>query len=155
MGLTLHAEGAVTTAARTSGLHPINVITDTHPGFATDLQPPLMVLATQADGLSYFRERVHAARYSLAGELAKLGAQITVKGERATVLGSTRLRGADVVAHDLRAGISLVLAGLVAAGGTIIDNAQMIDRGHTDLVARLTALGAHIVRDETSPTTTA
>ncbi len=149
MGLTLHTNGAVTTVARTANLHAINIITDTHPGFATDLQPPLMALATQAPGVSFFRERIHDARYALATELRKLGAEIGIDGEKATVSGATKLRGANVTAHDLRTGISLVLAGLVADGETVIGNAQMIDRGHADLVTRLAALGAHINREDT------
>lgn len=149
MGLTLTNDGAVTHASRPGALHGINVITDTHPGFATDLQPPLMALATQADGMSYFRERIHNARYALAGELEKLGAQIAIEGEKATVAASARLRGTEVVAHDLRTGIALVLAGLAAEGETIISGAHMIDRGHADLAARLRGLGADITRDDT------
>jgi UDP-N-acetylglucosamine 1-carboxyvinyltransferase len=148
MGVELATAGAVTTVARPAELHPINVITDTHPGFATDLQPPLMALATQAAGTSYFRERIHDARYGLVGELVKLGADVTVDGEKAVVHGGTPLRGAEVVAQDLRTGIGLVLAGLVADGETVVTNGAMIDRGHADLVTRFTALGADISRDE-------
>jgi UDP-N-acetylglucosamine 1-carboxyvinyltransferase len=147
MGLVLHTDGAVTTVTSGSDLHPINIITDTHPGFATDLQPPLMALATQAKGFSYFRERIHQSRYSLADQLTRLGAQITVTGERATVHGPTQLHGGQVAAPDLRAGVALVLAALVADGETTITNAQMIDRGHVDLVTRLHSLGAHISRE--------
>jgi len=149
MGLALTTDGAVTQASLPGALHAINVITDTHPGFATDLQPPLMALATQADGMSYFRERIHNSRYALAGELEKLGAQITVEGEKATVAAPALLRGTDVVAHDLRTGIALVLAGLAAEGETVISGAHMIDRGHADLAARLRGLGADITRDDT------
>ncbi|GAA1378395.1 UDP-N-acetylglucosamine 1-carboxyvinyltransferase [Catellatospora chokoriensis] len=153
MGVTLRPEGAVTTASRLGDLHPINIITDTHPGFATDLQPPLMALATQASGTSYIRERIHDARYALASELTKLGASIVIEGERATVIGATELRGDTVTAHDLRTGVSLILAGLVAHGETVIENGRMIERGHADLVARLRALGAHISREELPDTT--
>lgn len=148
MGVDLAPAGAVTLVQRTGPLHPINVITDTHPGFATDLQPPLMALATQATGTSYFRERIHDARYGLVGELAKLCADVTSDGEKAVVHGGKRLRGAEVIAQDLRTGIGLVLAGLVADGETVVTNGAMIDRGHSDVIPRFTALGAHIVRDE-------
>lgn len=148
MGVDLATAGAVTTVARTGSLHPINVITDTHPGFATDLQPPLMALATQATGTSYFRERIHDARYALVGELISLGADITVDGEKAVVNGGNALRGAEVVAQDLRTGIGLILAGLVADGETVVTHGATIDRGHADLVSRFTALGADITREE-------
>lgn len=148
MGLTLTTEGAVTTVTRPTDLHPINVITDPHPGYATDLQPPLMALATQATGTSYLRERVHNARYALAAELAQLGADVQIRGDMATITGPTPLHGAPVVARDLRTGIALVLAGLVATGETVINDAQLIERGHADLPARLAALGAQVSRDE-------
>ncbi len=148
MGVDLAPAGAVTLVRRHGPLHPINVITDTHPGFATDLQPPLMALATQATGTSYFRERIHDARYGLVGELAKLGADVTADGEKAVVHGGKPLRGTEVIAQDLRTGIRLVLAGLVADGETIVTNGAMIDRGHSDVISRFAALGADIVRDE-------
>ncbi len=147
MGIVLESNGAVTTASRPGALHGINIITAPHPGFATDLQPPVMALATQAEGDSYLRERVHDARYALAGELSKLGARIDVDGEKATIAGNTRLHGAQVTAHDLRTGISLVLAGLAAQGETVVHQAEMIDRGHADLITRLQALGADITRE--------
>ena len=149
MGVHLKAAGAVTTVSRRGELHPINVVTDTHPGFATDLQPSLMALATQAKGTSYIRERIHDARYALVEEITKLGATIGVDGEAAVVHAPTSLRGANVVARDLRTGISLVLAGLVADGRTVITNGAMIERGHADLVDRFVALGADIQREHT------
>ncbi|MEV4754885.1 UDP-N-acetylglucosamine 1-carboxyvinyltransferase [Micromonospora sp. NPDC049559] len=147
MGVVLTAAGAVTTVTRPGPLHPINVITDTHPGFATDLQPPLLALATQAPGVSYFRERIHDARYALVPEINQLGARIAVDGEKAVVHGPTPLRGAEVVARDLRTGIALVLAGLVAEGETVVGNGAMIERGHADLVTRFAALGADVRRE--------
>lgn len=149
MGVHLTAVGAVTTVARPGPLHPINVITDTHPGFATDFQPSVMALATQATGTSYIRERIHDARYALVREINKLGARVSADGEKAFVDGPSALRGAEVVARDLRTGISLVLAGLVADGETVVTNGGMIERGHADLVNRFAALGADIRREET------
>jgi UDP-N-acetylglucosamine 1-carboxyvinyltransferase len=148
MGVQLACSGAVTGVSRRTELHPINVVTDTHPGFATDLQPSLMALATLAPGTSYIRERIHDARYALVPEINKLGAHVTIDGEKAVVHGPTRLHGAEVIAHDLRTGISLVLAGLVADGETVVTNGAMIDRGHGDLVTRFAALGADIRREE-------
>ena len=146
MGVELRESGATTEVSRTGELHPINIVTDTHPGFATDLQPPFMALATQAPGTSYIRERIHDARYALVPEMNKLGAQVSVDGEKAVVEGHSRLRGTEVAAHDLRTGISLVLAGLVADGETVVTNGTMIERGHSDLEARFRALGADIER---------
>ena len=148
MGVHLASSGAVTAVARLGPLHPINIVTDTHPGFATDLQPSLMALATQAPGTSYIRERIHDARYALVPEINKLGAQVSVDGEKAVVHGPTRLHGAEVIAQDLRTGISLVLAGLVADGETVVSNGAMIERGHADLVARFAGLGADIHREQ-------
>lgn len=148
MGVHLGSSGAVTTVARSGPLHSINIITDTHPGFATDLQPSLMALATQAPGTSYIRERIHDARYALVPEINKLGAHVTVDGEKAVVHGPTRLHGTQVIAHDLRTGISLVLAGLAAEGETVVTNGTMIERGHAELVSRFAALGADIRREE-------
>lgn len=147
MGIELDSSGAVTTVDGTGQLDPINIVTDAHPGFATDLQPPIMAVATQAPGTSYLRERIHDSRYSLVPEINKLGAGITVDGEKAVVDGPVKLHGAEVVAQDLRTGISLVLAGLVADGVTVVANGAMIDRGHADLVDRFTALGADIERE--------
>ena len=147
MGVHFAPAGAVTTVARPGPLHPINVITDTHPGFATDLQPSVMALATQALGTSYLRERIHDARYALVPEINKLGGHADIDGEKAVVHGPTPLRGGQVTAHDLRTGISLVLAGLVADGETVIANGAMIERGHADLVTRFAALGVDLSRE--------
>jgi UDP-N-acetylglucosamine 1-carboxyvinyltransferase len=148
MGVGLTASGAATTVTRPGALEPINIVTDPFPGFATDLQPPFMALATQAAGASYIRERIHDARYALASELNKLGAEVSTDGEKAVVNGPAKLHGAEVHASDLRTGISLVLAGLVAEGETVVTNGAMIDRGHARLVERFTALGADIRREE-------
>lgn len=148
MGVHLASAGAVTNIACPGPLNSINVVTDTHPGFATDLQPSLMALATQAPGTSYLRERIHDARYALVPEINKLGANISVDGEKAVVHGPTRLRGTEVIAHDLHTGISLLLAGLAADGQTVVTNGGMIERGHSNLVTRFAALGADIRREE-------
>ncbi|WP_169949753.1 UDP-N-acetylglucosamine 1-carboxyvinyltransferase [Microbispora sp. H11081] len=147
MGVEFENHGAVLQVRRNRPLRPINVITDTYPGFATDLQSPLMTVACLAEGSSYIHERIFDGRFALAGELNKMGANVEVEGNRAVVHGPTPLRGADVTAHDLRSGIALVLAGLAAEGETTIGSGYLIDRGHAALAQRMQALGADVVRE--------
>ncbi|WP_066934567.1 UDP-N-acetylglucosamine 1-carboxyvinyltransferase [Microtetraspora fusca] len=150
MGVEFAVDGAVLNVRRDRRLRPINVITDTYPGFATDLQSPLMTVACLADGSSYIHERIFDGRFALAGELNKMGANIEVDGSRAVVHGPTPLRGTEVTAHDLRSGIALVLAGLCAEGETTIDSGYLIDRGHAHLAQRMQALGADVERQISS-----
>ncbi|WP_433220023.1 UDP-N-acetylglucosamine 1-carboxyvinyltransferase [Microtetraspora malaysiensis] len=150
MGVEFATDGAVLNVRRDRPLRPINVITDTYPGFATDLQSPLMTVACLADGSSYIHERIFDGRFALAGELNKMGANIEVDGNRAVVHGPTPLRGTEVTAHDLRSGIALVLAGLCAEGETTIDSGYLIDRGHAHLAQRMQALGADVERQISS-----
>ncbi|MEZ0076595.1 UDP-N-acetylglucosamine 1-carboxyvinyltransferase [Planotetraspora sp. GP83] len=152
MGVEFETDGAVLHVRRDRGLRPINVITDTYPGFATDLQSPLMTVACLADGSSYIHERIFDGRFALAGELNKMGAKIEVDGSRAVVHGPTPLRGTEVTAHDLRSGIALVLAGLAADGETTIGSGYLIDRGHAALAQRMQALGADVEREISSLT---
>ncbi|WP_169985603.1 UDP-N-acetylglucosamine 1-carboxyvinyltransferase [Microbispora sp. H10836] len=147
MGVEFEQHGAVLQVRRNRPLRPINVITDTYPGFATDLQSPLMTVACLAEGSSYIHERIFDGRFALAGELNKMGANVEVEGSRAVVHGPTPLRGTDVTAHDLRSGIALVLAGLAAEGETTIGSGYLIDRGHAALAQRMQALGADVVRE--------
>ncbi|MGW4425641.1 UDP-N-acetylglucosamine 1-carboxyvinyltransferase [Streptosporangium sp. NPDC004631] len=150
MGVEFADHGAVLHVRRDRPLRPINVITDTYPGFATDLQSPIMTVACLADGASYIHERIFDGRFALASELNKMGADIEVKENSAVVRGATPLTGTDVTAHDLRSGIALVLAGLAAEGETVIGSGYLIDRGHAYLAERMQALGAD-VRREISP----
>ncbi|GIH46433.1 UDP-N-acetylglucosamine 1-carboxyvinyltransferase [Microbispora rosea] len=147
MGVEFENHGAVLQVRRNRPLRPINVITDTYPGFATDLQSPLMTVACLAEGSSYIHERIFDGRFALAGELNKMGANVEVEGSRAVVHGPTPLHGTDVTAHDLRSGIALVLAGLAAEGETTIGSGYLIDRGHAALAQRMQALGADVVRE--------
>jgi UDP-N-acetylglucosamine 1-carboxyvinyltransferase len=147
MGVEFHQQGAVLQVRRERALRPINVITDEYPGFATDLQSPIMALSCLADGPSYIYERIFDGRFKLAGELTNMGASIVLDGNRAKVEGPTPLHGAEVVAHDLRAGSALVLAGLAATGETTITSAYYLDRGHAHMAERLSVLGADIVRE--------
>ena len=151
MGVEFARHGAVLQVRCTNPLKPINVITDTYPGFATDLQSPMMAVACLADGVSYIHERIFDGRFALAGELNKMGADVRIKDSGATVHGRTPLTGTRVTAHDLRSGIALVLAGLAAEGETVIDSGYLIDRGHAHLAERMQALGANITREISGP----
>jgi UDP-N-acetylglucosamine 1-carboxyvinyltransferase len=147
MGVEFSTHGAILQVRRERALRPINVITSPFPGFATDLQSPIMALSTLADGTSYIRETIFDGRYTLAGELNKLGAKVEIAGNLALVHGPTVLKGSEVVAHDLRAGIALILAGLAAEGETVVTPGYPINRGHASVAARLTTLGADVVEE--------
>jgi len=147
MGVDFARQGAVLHVRCDQPLRPINIITDTYPGFATDLQSPMMTVAALAGGTSYIHERIFDGRFALAGELNKMGANVKVEGSRAVVRGATPLAGTRVTAHDLRSGIALVLAGLAAKGETVIESGYLIDRGHAHLAARMRALGADITQE--------
>jgi UDP-N-acetylglucosamine 1-carboxyvinyltransferase len=144
MGVEFATHGAILQVRRDKQLRPINVITDTYPGFATDLQSPIMALSCLADGTSYIRETIFDGRYNLAGELNKMGAKVEVAGNAALVHGPSVLHGTEVIAHDLRSGIALILAGLAAEGETIVAPGYLIDRGHADIASRFATLGADI-----------
>jgi UDP-N-acetylglucosamine 1-carboxyvinyltransferase len=144
MGVEFATHGAILQVRRERALRPINVITSPFPGFATDLQSPIMALSTLADGTSYIRETIFDGRYTLVSELNKLGAKVEVAGNAALVHGPNVLKGTEVTAHDLRSGIALILAGLDADGETVVAPGYPIDRGHASVAARLTTLGADI-----------
>jgi UDP-N-acetylglucosamine 1-carboxyvinyltransferase len=148
MGVEFATHGAILQVRRERPLRPINVITSPFPGYATDLQSPIMALSCLADGTSYIRETIFDGRYTLAGELNKMGAKVEVAGNAAVVHGPSVLRGADVTAHDLRTGIALILAGLAAEGETVVSPGYPVDRGHASVAGRLSTLGADI-RQET------
>jgi UDP-N-acetylglucosamine 1-carboxyvinyltransferase len=147
MGVEFSTSGAVVQVRRERQLRPINVITSPYPGFATDLQSPIMAVSCLADGTSYIRETIYDGRYMLAGELNKMGAKVEVAGNAVLVHGPIPLKGAEVIAHDLRTGIALVLAGLAADGETVVAPGYPIDRGHVSVAARLTTLGADITEE--------
>lgn len=123
-----------------------DVITEEYPGFPTDLQAQYMALATQAEGTSVITENIFENRFMHALEMVRMGANIKIEGRRATVRGKTPLSGAAVLASDLRASASLVLAALVADGETIIDRVYHIDRGYENIEEKLKAVGAQIKR---------
>jgi len=127
-------------------LKPADVATEEYPGFATDMQAQYMVLATQAEGISIVTENIFENRFMHAQELVRMGANITVEGRQAIVRGKTPLSAAAVLASDLRASASLVLAGLVAEGETIIDRVYHIDRGYERIEEKLRSVGAQMKR---------
>jgi UDP-N-acetylglucosamine 1-carboxyvinyltransferase len=127
-------------------LKAVNVETAPYPGFATDLQAQFMALMTVAEGESVFSETIFENRFMHAPELMRLGAHIAVAGGEAVVLGTDKLRGAPVMATDLRASVSLVIAGLAAEGRTVVNRVYHLDRGFERLEEKLSACGAQIER---------
>ncbi len=125
---------------------PQDITTSPYPGFPTDMQAQFMVLLTQAEGTSIINETVFDRRFAHVNELERLGAMIEVQGDRATITGKTPLSGAEVMATDLRASASLVLAGMIARGDTVINDVEHLYRGYENLEAKLQALGVDIVR---------
>lgn len=131
---------------RSSRLLAADVTTEEYPGFATDLQAQYMALATQAEGVSVITETIFENRFMHALELMRMGADIRIEGRRAIVTGPRELTGAAVIASDLRASASLVLAGLVARGETVVDRVYHIDRGYERIEEKLSRVGARIRR---------
>jgi UDP-N-acetylglucosamine 1-carboxyvinyltransferase len=145
----VHIETVDKTTVRVRGAKKLiaaDITTEEYPGFATDMQAQYMALATQAEGASVITETIFENRYLHASEMLRMGANITVDGRRAVVRGPSPLTGTPVIASDLRASASLVLAGLIADGETIIDRVYHIDRGYEDIVKKLRGVGAQIVR---------
>jgi UDP-N-acetylglucosamine 1-carboxyvinyltransferase len=129
-----------------AGLAPVEVTTAPFPGFPTDLQAQLMALMTRAKGTSRITETIFENRFMHVQELARLGARIHLHGETATVEGVARLKGAPVMATDLRASVSLVIAALAADGDTMVNRVYHLDRGFERLEDKLAACGAKIER---------
>ena len=136
---TLHVKCA-------GGLRSKDVTTEPHPHFPTDMQAQYMALMTQAEGTSMITETIFENRFMHASELIRLGANIQISGNKAVVHGRTQLTGAPILASDLRASASLVLAALCAEGETLIDRVYHIDRGYETIVKKLSSVGADIDR---------
>ena len=132
--------------SRDKQLKKINIKTKPYPGFPTDLQAQLMVLLTQVKGISKIKEEIFENRFMHVPELKRMGAQIEIKNKTATIIGPTKLTGAEVMATDLRASVSLVLAGLVAESRTIINRIYHLDRGYEFLENKLKRCKAEIKR---------
>jgi UDP-N-acetylglucosamine 1-carboxyvinyltransferase len=129
-----------------TGIEPVNVTTDPFPGFPTDLQAQFMALMTRARGTSKVTETIFENRFMHVQELARLGADISLSGQTATIRGVERLKGAQVMATDLRASVSLVIAALSAEGETVVNRVYHLDRGFERLEEKLTRCGAAVER---------
>jgi UDP-N-acetylglucosamine 1-carboxyvinyltransferase len=127
-------------------LMPVNLETMPYPGFPTDLQAQMMALVTMADGVSTIRETIFENRFMHVQELARLGAEISLSGDTAHVKGVSKLTGAQVMATDLRASVSLVIAALAAEGETMLHRVYHLDRGFETLEAKLQRCGAQVER---------
>jgi UDP-N-acetylglucosamine 1-carboxyvinyltransferase len=127
-------------------LRATDITTEEYPGFATDLQAQYMAMMTLAEGISFVTETIFENRFMHTQELGRMGANIRVEGRQAIVAGVTELTGAQVIASDLRASASLVLAGLVARGETVVDRVYHIDRGYERIEEKLARVGARIER---------
>ena len=129
-------------------VRPVDVATLPYPGFPTDMQPQFMALMSLADGNSVITENVYESRFMFADELKRMGADIDIEGHRALIRGVRALQGAPVRSPDLRGGASLVLAGLVAEGQTVVGDVHHIMRGYEDLTGKLSSLGADVCLTE-------
>ncbi|AXC50659.1 UDP-N-acetylglucosamine 1-carboxyvinyltransferase [Paracoccus suum] len=146
-GITVSEDARGLTVARKNGrVRAVDVTTAPFPGFPTDLQAQIMALLCTAEGTSHLEETIFENRFMHAPELTRMGARIDVHGGRATVTGTERLRGAPVMATDLRASVSLILAGLAAEGETVVRRVYHLDRGYEHVEDKLAAVGARIER---------
>jgi UDP-N-acetylglucosamine 1-carboxyvinyltransferase len=146
MGCELE-EGEGSLRVRSSGrLRSVDVVTEVYPGFPTDLQAQIMALLAVADGTGVIRETIYADRFTHVPELVRLGADITLAGNVATVRGVPELQGAPVMSTDIRASSALILAGLFANGETKISRVYHIDRGYEAIETKLAKLGARVRR---------
>jgi len=145
IGVTIEElDDSIRVDATGSSFRPTRIKTMPYPGFPTDMQPQMCVLLTQASGQSMITEGIYETRFRYVDDLVRMGAQIKVDTRRAIITGGTELHGADVTALDLRAGVAMVIAGLIADGETSISNIYCIERGYDDLVGKLTGLGANV-----------
>ena len=146
MGSKITINGLAITLQSGGRPRAADIATAVYPGFATDMQAQMMALAAIADGVSVITDTIYHDRFSHAPELARMGADICVVDNVATVHGKTRLKGAPVMATDLRASAALVLAGLAAEGETVVSRIYHLDRGYENLAAKLATLGARVER---------
>ena len=146
MGLDITAVTDGVRLVSSGRLRAVDVQTLPYPGLATDYKPLLVTLLAVAEGVGIVTENLYPGRFRYVEELSKLGADIRTDGHHAIVRGVERLRGAAVVAPDIRAGAALVVAGLAAEGRTVISGVEHIDRGYDDIVGRLVGLGALVER---------
>ena len=146
MGCEISPDGDLLTIEATGRPQPVEVVTRPYPGFPTDMQAQVMAACCVANGTSFITETIYTDRFTHVAELQRLGADIRLDGARAAIFGVERLQGAPVMATDLRASAALVLAGVAAAGETVVNRVYHIDRGYERIEERLAALGAKIRR---------
>ena len=146
MGFGIKTTADTMTLIPTEFIKPVNIITQEYPAFPTDMQAQFLALATQAEGTSTIEERLFENRFMHVSELQRLGADIKLNGNVATITGPSELFGADVMATDLRASSALVLAGVIAKGTTDVHRIYHLDRGYENLEKKLIALGGKIER---------
>jgi UDP-N-acetylglucosamine 1-carboxyvinyltransferase len=146
-GAEVSPEGSTAMRVRASNrLRATDITTEEYPGFATDLQAQFMAMLSLAEGISFVTETIFENRFMHTQELGRMGANIRVEGRQAIVAGVAELTGAQVIASDLRASASLVLAGLIARGETVVDRVYHIDRGYERIEEKLARVGARIER---------
>jgi UDP-N-acetylglucosamine 1-carboxyvinyltransferase len=146
-GADVSPEGSTAMRVRASNrLRATDITTEEYPGFATDLQAQFMAMLSLAEGISFVTETIFENRFMHTQELGRMGANIRVEGRQAIVAGVAELTGAQVIASDLRASASLVLAGLIARGETVVDRVYHIDRGYERIEEKLARVGARIER---------
>ncbi|MBE4907746.1 UDP-N-acetylglucosamine 1-carboxyvinyltransferase [Bacillus luteolus] len=150
MGVQVETKDDQVIVSGTKNLKAVDIKTLVYPGFATDLQQPFTSLLTKATGTGVVTDTIYGARFKHIDELRRMNAQIKVEGRSAIVSGPVKLQGAKVKASDLRAGAALVVAGLMAEGVTEVTGLDHIDRGYSNLVEKLTGLGATIWREKMS-----
>ncbi len=148
MGVKLDTYDDYLTISKSDNLKPVDITTQVYPGFATDLQQPITALLTTCNGVSTLEETIYENRFQNVEYLNKLGANITIDGQRIVIAGPSKLVGKKVVATDLRAGACLILAGLTAQGETIIEEVEHILRGYENIIEKLEAVGAKIKLEE-------
>ena len=146
MGVKINLFKNSISISKSKRLNKINITTKPYPGFPTDLQGQLMVLMTQAKGLSKIKENIFENRFMHVPELKRMGAKIEIKNKIALISGPSKLTGAEVMATDLRASVSLVLAGLIADNRTIINRIYHLDRGYEFLEKKLKNCKAGVKR---------
>ena len=144
MGVSYHIDKNSVTLNKTDSLKPVDIVTQVYPGFPTDLNQPMCVLLTQANGTSTMEETIWENRKGHYPSLLKMGAKIELDGNKATITGKTDLKGTEINATDLRAGAALILAGLIAEGTTYIYDIDYILRGYENIINKLSQVGAKI-----------
>ena len=146
MGVNIIKKKNYLIATRSKKLKSVNITTEPYPGFPTDLQAQTMVLMTKAQGISTIKENIFENRFMHVSELRRMGAKIETEGNKAKIFGKSKLNGAELMATDLRASVSLVLAGLVPPNKTIVNRIYHLDRGYEKIEKRLSKCGAQIRR---------